>query len=75
MHYDLTTIDGYMARFWDLVSENQNCRAPQREAWKAVEKELFECHRMNRHRTYGSFRAGKHKRPASARPRAAMCYP
>jgi len=64
-----------MARFWELVAENQDSRAPNREAWAALEKELFERYGMNRHSTYGSFRAGKHKSPVRARPRAVMCYP
>lgn len=75
MLHDLTTIEGYMARFWELVSEKQESRAPQREAWRAVEKELFDSFGLTRHRTYGSFRAGKHKSPVRARFRSALCYP
>jgi len=58
---DITTHEGYMARFWELVTEKQDQAQPHREAWISLEHELSEQHGVRRYQTYGSFRTAKYK--------------
>lgn len=59
---DLTTHSGYMDRFWELVSENHDNRAPMRNALNCVESELLQSNGAGRYNTYHSFSAAKSRR-------------
>lgn len=63
---DITTSSGYMARFWELVAENQHSRSPMRDALRLLEGELFDRHNARRYKNYNSFAATKCKRPRKA---------
>mgnify|MGYP003440523423 FL=1 len=58
---DITTHEGYMARFWELVTEKQDHSRPHLEAWRSLENELFEHYGLRRYHTYGSFKTAKYK--------------
>ncbi len=60
---DITTPDGYMERFWELVSEKQAERAPMRSSLKALENELLEQYGVRRYKSYGSFAATRGRKP------------
>ena len=44
-----------MARFWELVAEHRNERAPMRNAHICVESEFRQRHGVQRYSTYKSF--------------------
>lgn len=56
---DLTTIEGYQARYSERLAELQaaGVRAACRRAWESVEVELFEAYGQRRYLSYASFRA------------------
>ena len=56
---DLTTIEGYQARYSERLAELQaaGVRAACQRAWESVEVELFEAYGQRRYLTYASFRA------------------
>lgn len=59
---DITTPDGYMQRFWELVSEkNKTSRSPMRDALKSLEDELQEQYGIRRYTSYSSFAAARNK--------------
>ena len=62
----ITTVSGYMNRFWQLVSENQQSRSPMRDAFRALEGELSEQYNVRRYKSYNSFAATRCKRPRRA---------
>lgn len=66
---DLTTHKGYMSRVLELAGENQSARDPMRRAFFCVESELRDQHGVRRYTSYGSFMAGKARRPQRARLR------
>lgn len=54
--HDLSTRDGYFARFYELLFEFRECVAPTRTAWQQLEQErLSQCGRT--WYTYKSFRS------------------
>lgn len=52
---NILTTEGYWARYQEIYSEYST----DREAWKALEKELEERFGMSRYSTYDSFRMSK----------------
>lgn len=52
---DIRTCEGYMLRFWALVSEYSNTRAPMRNALNSLESELYASYRVRRYASYRSF--------------------
>ena len=59
---DLTTHSGYMDRFWELVAEHPENRAPMKNALNCVESELLASSVVRRYTTYLSFSAAKSRR-------------
>lgn len=68
--HPITTPRGYMARFWELVSSNQDSRRPHEDAFIRLEGELSSIHGVRRYRTFVSFRVGKHRGPKRAKLRS-----
>ena len=64
---DLKTHDGYMQRFWELVAENRNDRAPMKKALICLESELYARHGLRRYTTYVSFSMAKMRKPQRAK--------
>ncbi len=61
------TNDGYIARFWELVAEYRENRAPMRDALISLESELLVSSGVQRYSTYRSFSAAKSRKPQGAK--------
>lgn len=67
---DIRTSQGYMIRFWQLVSESSDASAPMRLAFISIESELYHFHGLRRYSSYRSFSTVKRRKPTTAKCRS-----